>query len=415
MLPAWTAYLPTRRWFQAKGLDAAVTELTPLPWLAREAGLWLRSELATVRHAEGCDTYHLLVAYVAAGQGEPEAVVGTVDLEGFGAADVLDAPRSPAALAVVARALAAAPGVTWSADPPDPAWPAETYTGEQSNTNIRLGPGYLLKLLRKTAPGRGLDPEVLAALTGSGITPDLYGLWRDEARDLDLGFCCQLVQGARDGWVWANEACRAGRDVGPELAALGRTLRRLHELLAAAFPTGLAAGAEIRARMLVRLEAAVAELPELASYQAGLRSALSRVGDGDVAVQRLHGDFHLGQALVAGAGGAAAWTILDFEGEPLKTPAERRALDSPWRDVAGLLRSIDYCRSSRPEPEAPAAVAWAASARAAFLAGYLGVGVAPALLGAYEADKAIYEFIYETRNRPNWVAIPRRALAALSS
>ena len=125
----------------------------------------------------------------------------------------------------------------------------------------------------------------------------------------------------------------------------------------------------------------------------------------------MHGDFHLGQTLHTPSG----WKIIDFEGEPAKTMAERRAPDSVWRDVAGMLRSFDYAAASVPGPQS---AAWAAACRAAFLRGYtvaeLGATEA-SLLRAYEADKAIYEVVYEMRNRPDWIGIPLRAVAELAA
>ncbi|MDR1806769.1 MAG: phosphotransferase [Propionibacteriaceae bacterium] len=411
----WFAYLSSARWFQSKGLGGTITALTPLPWLAQEEDCWVRSELATVSHAAGQDTYHLVVAYsptaAAVTATPPDAVVTVTDLPGLGPAQVVDAPRSPAAMAVLLRGLATAPGVTWLAPPPDPALPTTVFTGEQSNTNVRIGDGVLLKILRKLTPGPSLDVEVLRALRGSGLAPELYGTWRDAARDVDLGVAMERVTDAADGWEWATQACRAGRDSAPEFRRLGQTLRRLHAALADAFPTAVATGADVVAQMTSRLDAAAADLPELAAYRDGLEAAFARLGTAELPVQRLHGDFHLGQVLLSPAG----WTILDFEGEPLKTPAERRQPDSVWRDVAGLTRSIDYARSAHPDPASEAALTWAAQARAAFLAGYLGDSVTPPpALAAYEADKAIYELLYETRNRPTWTAIPRRALAALA-
>jgi maltokinase len=126
--------------------------------------------------------------------------------------------------------------------------------------------------------------------------------------------------------------------------------------------------------------------------------------------QRVHGDFHLGQTLHTPKG----WKIIDFEGEPAKTMAERLAPDSIWRDIAGMLRSFDYAAASVPGPNSGA---WAAEARAAFLRGYAGgelSGNDSQLLRAYEADKAIYEVVYETRNRPDWVGIPLGAVATLA-
>ena len=120
-----------------------------------------------------------------------------------------------------------------------------------------------------------------------------------------------------------------------------------------------------------------------------------------LATQRVHGDFHLGQVLLPRVPPAIArgW-IIDFEGEPLKTLAERREFDSVWRDVAGLLRSLDYARSAHADPDGHEARQWCAAAREAFLDGYSGEHRAePALLRAYELDKAVYEVVYEVRNR----------------
>ena len=123
--------------------------------------------------------------------------------------------------------------------------------------------------------------------------------------------------------------------------------------------------------------------------------------------QRVHGDFHLGQALW----GRERWTIIDFEGEPAKTLEERRRPDSPWRDVAGLFRSIDYATSRHSDPLSPEPVAWAEQARDAFWSGYCGTNSSvPKVVTAYEIDKAIYEVGYELRNRPEWVDIPLGAL-----
>jgi maltokinase len=127
--------------------------------------------------------------------------------------------------------------------------------------------------------------------------------------------------------------------------------------------------------------------------------------------QRVHGDFHLGQTLHTPTG----WKIIDFEGEPAKSMAERRSPDAVWRDVAGMLRSFDYAAASVPGPHSKT---WAAECRAAFLRGYVGTELRATeakMLRAYEADKAIYEVVYEMRNRPDWVGIPLGAVAELAA
>ena len=117
--------------------------------------------------------------------------------------------------------------------------------------------------------------------------------------------------------------------------------------------------------MMSRLPEAARIAPALAQYVPGLRSCFDELSDETLVPQRVHGDFHLGQTLRTPLG----WKIIDFEGEPAKTMAERRAPDSVWRDVAGMLRSFDYAAASVPGPQS---TAWAAACRAAFLRGYAG-------------------------------------------
>ncbi|QLQ15798.1 MAG: hypothetical protein HZY73_09180 [Micropruina sp.] len=82
-----------------------------------------------------------------------------------------------------------------------------------------------------------------------------------------------------------------------------------------------------------------------------------------------------------------------------------------WRDVAGMLRSFDYVRGSHDAPTSEAARAWAGEAQRSFLEGYAGGrDIDTAALAAYQVDKAIYEVVYEIRNRPNWAHIPLEAV-----
>ncbi len=91
--------------------------------------------------------------------------------------------------------------------------------------------------------------------------------------------------------------------------------------------------------MDARLDDALDVVPELAEHADALRAAYDRLRALDgVAVQQIHGDLHLGQTLRTSLG----WKIVDFEGEPAKPLSERLRPDSPWRDVAGMLRSFDY-------------------------------------------------------------------------
>jgi maltose alpha-D-glucosyltransferase/alpha-amylase len=146
---------------------------------------------------------------------------------------------------------------------------------------------------------------------------------------------------------------------------------------------------------------------------------------------RCHGDYHLGQVLRV----ENDYVILDFEGEPVRTVAERRAKQSPLKDVAGMLRSYHYAAyaglfaftPNRPEEFdrlVPGAELWSQWVSAAFLRAYraaaAGAAFLPeeretfaALLDAFMLDKAFYELNYELNNRPDWVRIPLRGILTL--
>jgi maltokinase len=160
-----------------------------------------------------------------------------------------------------------------------------------------------------------------------------------------------------------------------------------------------------------RLAVAAGIAPALEPHRAGLSRCFDALAAAELSTQRVHGDFHLGQTLHTPTG----WKIIDFEGEPVKSLAERAEPDSVWRDIAGMLRSFDYAAASVPGPDAQA---WADACRAAFLDGYAGGGLSgadEALLRAYVADKAVYEVVYEVRNRPDWVNIPLAAVATIAT
>ena len=409
MREAWQRYLEQARWFGAKGHDAIVTVLRPLDWYVDEPAASVRSEIASVELERTTQTYHLLVGYLPAGSAEPDALVGRVLLPGRGEVDVVDAPRSPTAMAALLRGLTRpdVPGVTWREPPPDPDEPVSLFSGEQSNTTVLIDDDFLMKIYRKLPDGPGVEAGMLEVLTGTGLAPRLIGTVQDPATGDDLALICERIADASDGWTLLTRACERDQPAGELLRDLGATLRRLHLELADRFGTSDVPATEITGRMLARLDDACTDTSELGRLRDPLSRVFGEVGDERVEVQRIHGDFHLGQALFSPRG----WTVIDFEGEPLKTSAQRRAPDSRWRDVAGVLRSLDYARQAHLDPDGPRALAWLAQARADLLRGYVGTADnAPALLHAYEVDKAIYEFVYETRNRPDWARIPRHAL-----
>ena len=200
----------------------------------------------------------------------------------------------------------------------------------------------------------------------------------------------------------------------------------MHTALAAVLPTGSLEEKELAALadgMRNRLDRAAADVPELRPYVDALRAAFDDLAglDEPVPVQRVHGDFHLGQTMRTLDG----WKLLDFEGEPARPLAQRRGLEPPMKDVAGMLRSFDYAArhllADHPADAQRAyrAAEWADRNRAAFMAGYTEAGGddprrQPELLRAFETDKAVYEVLYEARNRPTWLHIPMAAIHRLA-
>jgi maltose alpha-D-glucosyltransferase/alpha-amylase len=272
--------------------------------------------------------------------------------------------------------------------------------------------------------------------------------------------CFVVNQG--DGWayvlressVFSSQSSDGARLVG-DLADLGRTLAGLHLALASRPDVPDFAPESIDDRdveawrtrthaslddVLARIERGLQNGPAGTGWStqdrrygaavcegAGrLRSVIdgiSALADGHVMKTRHHGDFHLGQTLVAPDG----WIIIDFEGEPLRSLAERRAKQTPLRDVAGLLRSLDYARATVARQAPDAFDALFGRCREAMLAAYVeairadGAPLLPArpddlqrVLLALEIEKALYELTYELGNRPDWVSIPLSALARLA-
>jgi maltose alpha-D-glucosyltransferase/alpha-amylase len=150
----------------------------------------------------------------------------------------------------------------------------------------------------------------------------------------------------------------------------------------------------------------------------------------DVIRTRTHGDYHLGQVLWTGDD----FQIIDFEGEPARPLSQRRFKRSPLRDVAGMLRSLQYAsiaalRDGRHRPEdivqlTTWARAWVQWSSASFLGGYLDRAANTQILPPSDAElemllhfflveKVVYEIGYEINNRPDWVEIPLRGLLAL--
>ncbi|MDJ1134858.1 maltokinase N-terminal cap-like domain-containing protein [Streptomyces iconiensis] len=325
-------------------------------------------------------------------------------------------------------------------------------TTEQSNSSVVYGSSCILKLFRRVEPGINPDLELTLALARHGcarVPPPTAWFEAvppgadDASASMTLGVLQPFVAGACDGWQLALRALAARRDFTGAAGALGRTTALVHTGLAQALPTSLLDTRQLERvadEMAGRLDGASAAVPALRPYRAALRCAYRELaelgGDGRRrAAQRVHGDLHLGQVLgtapekttgtaataTTAATEATEWTLIDFEGEPARPLAERRADQPVVRDIAGMLRSFDYAACQRTaSPGDTWSREWAEANRAAYCAGYAeACGSDPreeaVLLRAYETDKAVYEVLYEARNRPAWLGVPMSAIRRLAA
>lgn len=332
---------------------------------------------------------------------------------------------------------------------------------EQSNTSIVFGDDVILKLFRRLTPGVNPDLELCLALAGAGsrrIPQPVAWFEADfEGETTTLGLLQEYLRTGTDGWELAKTSVRdlyadqdllgigggteplhaheVGGDFAGESFRLGVATAEVHADLARTLPTAIAGEDELHSlaeQMSRRLDAAAERVPELEPYTDRLRDAyrdLAQLGRADhpVPLQRVHGDFHLGQVMRT----STRWVLIDFEGEPAQPLVERRALHSPLRDVAAMLRSFDYAarhllaerrtgQSGAPAPHlVRRAEEWALRNRDAFCAGYAKAGAVdpraePVLLRAFETDKAVYEVVYESGNRPTWLPVPMSAIRRLA-
>ncbi|GAB3691545.1 hypothetical protein [Corynebacterium nasicanis] len=269
--------------------------------------------------------------------------------------------------------------------------------GEQSNTSLIVD-GQMVKVFRHLEPGLNPDVELLSQIADCPhVAPVRHWVTAtiDDAEHT-LAMVQDFVPDADDGWRYALGFASLDASFGAEASLLGEATRAVHEALAGAFPVSADAPSFRRS-----LDELVGRAQVLEEFSGAARAFYADLDD-EVDVQRVHGDLHLGQVLRT----ADTYILIDFEGEPARPLAERRRPDSPLRDVAGILRSLDYAAHV-----AGADPAWADAAGAAFLEGY-GIERTP-LLDAYVLDKALYEVVYESDNRPDWVDIPLRAVRRL--
>ena len=344
-------------------------------------------------------------------------------------------------------------------------------SAEQSNSSLTIGDTVMLKIFRRILAGQHPETEMSRYLTARGFAnaPSLLGDVVQVAQDgtpHTLAVALGFVRNQGDAWTWMlDQLTRALDSLSPNesefdtlsdceavAAAIGRRLGEMHAVLARqtadeAFAPKVATAEDAAGwarKTEQRLDKAFSALEKvrdrtseqdrdwvkaLLSQRARLTAAvnnLAKSGAGTLMI-RIHGDFHLGQVLVA-SGDAY---IIDFEGEPATSIAERRAKTSPLRDVAGLLRSMDYAGatliegkgvSTAPIDEAQRdrlIAEFRGRASRAFLKEYwaarnFGGGAAErTLLELFLIEKAAYEVIYEAANRPTWLTVPVGGLSRL--
>jgi malto-oligosyltrehalose trehalohydrolase/4-alpha-glucanotransferase len=470
-------FLLRQRWYPAKDAGRPVAVLSalvpfPVPGMQAAAAVWRVTP-------SGQAPLHLFVplALVPAEAADAAQVIAELGLEGSEDAGglvlveafsvdafvrawmeaLLQQPRGAGRLRTGRTEQLAQAGLE-----PGGTWAIRRSSAEQSNTSIRIGEGAILKVIRKLEEGIHPELEVGGFLTGEAgfsATPAMLG-WAEldgvaGAGDVTLSVLQSYVPNDGDGWSWVlDRLTRPGGqgEVTEWLRRLGRQTATMHrafaiettdpafrqELVRAEDREGWIAAAGMMARRALdglaasrgRLEPDVQAMAEdlllrrdMLEQQLGAAFA----GISDFARIRHHGDYHLGQVLVADGDAV----IVDFEGEPLRPLGERRAKHAALRDVAGMLRSLAYAAavSGRALPRAETAAqgrlsAWEAEASRAYLDAYLDAARGGAFLpGARAAaerlvrffmlEKALYEVGYELANRPDWVAIPLKGVLAL--
>ena len=458
---ALAEFLPTQRWFAGKGRAVAEVRVeTSVP--LRTALPSLSAVVAAVAYADGgVERYHVPVGHDRGLEARqltdriPDAVI--YETKGPKGGPFYDAARDERLGGVYLDLLSRAANVEELRFYRMPEWtetlrgPGRLLGAEQSNSSLVFGNRLILKLFRLLEPGENPELEVTRALAGAGFAACPAPLGWIEGLGSTLGILQRYYTGSVDGWRLATERVAdhyESKDGDPgnfaeDAAALGRLTAELHAAMATALPKVTAGQPDLgrlSARLLGQLAQVVALVPELAGQREAIEEVYTKAeaaGGGSRHLQRIHGDYHLGQVLKAGHD----WVVIDFEGEPARPLEERRRLASPLQDVAGMLRSFDYAAfqplvlgedPDTPGPtrdelarfEGPAA-AWIEANRRAFLDGYLARagdtgkalgGDHELLLRAFELDKAVYEVMYEARHRPPWLQIPlggiRRLLGA---
>lgn len=432
------SYIEQQRWFGGKGRGIVALSLVDRVILSLSRSVMLA--LIEVRDSAGStDKYQMILSIIEPGDdfnflNEITRIDGQVVLDG----------TSDPVLAELIRA-SGSEGTTIAGDTGEIrlrsirqiqhlSGNVQLLGGEQSNTSLSLDQHLLLKIYRRLEPGTNPELELLLFLTEHSFTniPALAGWYSYFGPNLraSLGIAQRFIPNGTDGWTLGlNELHTSPDTFIARMSRLGDVVGRMHCVLASehddpAFAPEVPSD-EASAIIGARLEERVQELSSLIpdGRSAELLTLTHSLTQHPIPGQliRLHGDLHLGQVLWTGDD----WLVIDFEGEPARSLAERRQKLHPLRDVAGMLRSFSYlAAASQIEKSQAPPDGWEQRASDEFLSAYR-ASVAPAgllpadldvqerLLCLFGLEKMLYELDYEIHHRPDWVPVPLAGIERL--